>query len=104
LKVEDTLIPQAADPEDFLAEVETDDFFAHLEEAKNKPSNRATTREALDDVVSFKDSSDSDENIPEIPTIRATICLPTQEELAKEVQEEISLPNNTLPISSEAVR
>jgi hypothetical protein len=89
---------------DLLAQVETDDFFAHLEEAKEKPSNRATTREALDDVVPFKDSSDSDDNIPEIPTIRATMSLPTQEELAKEVQEEISLPNNILPISNEAVR
>ena len=63
---------------DLLAQVETDDLFAHLEEAKDKPSNRATTRVALDDVVPFKDSSDSEDNIPEIPTIRATLILPAQ--------------------------
>ena len=55
---------------------------------------------ALDDVVPFKDSSDSDENIPEIPTIRATMSLPAQQE---DTKEEISLPNNILPISNEAV-
>jgi len=63
---------------DLLAQVETDDLFAHLEEAKEKPSNRATTRVTLDDVVPFKDSSDSDDNIPAIPTIRAPMTLPAQ--------------------------
>jgi hypothetical protein len=61
-----------------LAQVETDDFFGHLKDVEEKPSNRATTRVALDDVVPFKDSSDSDDNIPELPIIRATLTIPTQ--------------------------